>query len=74
MFKLIFNSLAAAVLLLAAVADANAVVCANGVARAGCAGPNGAVAVRKPVAVAPKPVVVAPAPRCAMVNGVRVCR
>ena len=30
---------------------AQAVVCANGVVRAGCAGPKGAVVVRKPVAV-----------------------
>ena len=29
--------------------DASAVVCARGVYRAGCAGPNGAVVVRKPV-------------------------
>ena len=29
---------------------ASAVVCANGVYRAGCAGPHGAVVVRKPVA------------------------
>ena len=29
---------------------ASAVVCARGVYRAGCAGPNGAVVVRKPVA------------------------
>lgn len=29
--------------------DANAVVCARGVYRAGCAGPHGAVVVRKPV-------------------------
>ena len=29
--------------------DANAVVCARGVYRAGCAGPNGAVVVRKRV-------------------------
>jgi hypothetical protein len=56
--------------------DANAVVCAAGVVRAGCAGPNGAVAVRRPVAVAPvvRPVVVAPAVACTIVNGVRVCR
>jgi hypothetical protein len=56
--------------------DANAVVCAAGVVRAGCAGPNGAVAVRRPVAVAPavRPAVVAPAVRCTIVNGVRVCR
>jgi len=54
--------------------EASAVVCARGVYRAGCAGPNGAVVVRKPVVVAPvvRPVVVAPA--CAWVNGVRVCR
>ena len=32
--------------------DANAVVCARGVVRAGCAGARGAVVVRKPVAVA----------------------
>ena len=29
--------------------DANAVVCADGVVRAGCAGPRGAVVVQKPV-------------------------
>jgi hypothetical protein len=56
--------------------SANAVVCARGVVRAGCAGPNGAVVVRKPVAVAPRAVVVTPAVRrnCAIVNGRRVCR
>jgi hypothetical protein len=59
---------------------AEAVVCARGVARSGCAGPNGAVVRRHGVVVAPRPVVVAPvvvAPRrCAWVwvNGVRVCR
>ena len=31
--------------------NANAAVCANGVVRAGCAGPRGAVVVRKPVVV-----------------------
>jgi len=41
--------------------DANAVVCARGVYRAGCAGPRGAVVVRHPV-------------RCAWVGGARVCR
>jgi hypothetical protein len=58
-----------------ATTDANAVVCAAGVVRAGCAGPNGAVAVRRPV-VAPvvRPVVVAPAVGCRIVDGVRVCR
>ncbi|WP_284313754.1 hypothetical protein [Labrys miyagiensis] len=49
--------------------SANAVVCARGVVRAGCAGPRGAVVVRKPVAVAP-----VVRPRCAIVNGRRVCR
>jgi hypothetical protein len=52
--------------------DANAVVCAKGVVRAGCAGPggaavagpNGAAAVRAPVAAC----------RYVMVNGVRVRR
>lgn len=56
--------------------DANAVVCARGVVRAGCVGTSGAAVVRQPVVVAPvvvrQPVVVAPA--CAWVNGVRVCR
>lgn len=83
--KTIAMSLSAALLMIAAVTNADAVTCANGVYRAGCAGPNGAVVARKPVAVAPAPkaVVVAPAPRpvvvtpaagCRYVNGVRVCR
>jgi len=83
--KTIVMSLSAALLMIAAVTNADAVTCANGVYRAGCAGPNGAVGARKPVAVAPAPraVVVAPAPRpvvvapaagCRYVNGVRVCR
>ncbi|MET4255296.1 hypothetical protein ABIC09_000218 [Bradyrhizobium sp. S3.12.5] len=44
--------------------DANAVVCARGVYRAGCAGPNAAVVVRRPVV------------RCTrvLVNGVYVKR
>jgi hypothetical protein len=37
--------------------EASAVVCARGVYRAGCAGPHGAVVVRRPVV---HPVVVAP--------------
>ena len=36
--------------------DASAVVCAEGVVRAGCAGPNGAVAVKKPAPVRKPPV------------------
>lgn len=58
---------------LAVPTEANAVVCARGVVRAGCVGPNGAVVARRPV---PRAVVVRPAPavRCATVNGRRVCR
>jgi hypothetical protein len=52
-----------------AISEAGAVVCARGVVRAGCAGPNGAVVARRPVVVAP---VVRPV--CTVVNGVRVCR
>jgi hypothetical protein len=44
--------------------EANAVVCARGVVRAGCAGARGAVVVRKPVAVC----------RTVVVNGVAVRR
>jgi|SRR6266571_4079730 len=44
--------------------DANAVVCARGVVRAGCAGPRGAAVVRRPVAAC----------RYVVVNGVRVRR
>ena len=40
----------ATVLSVAIVSDANAVVCAKGVVKAGCAGPNGAAVVtKKPV-------------------------
>lgn len=46
------------------VSPAEAIVCAQGVVRAGCAGPNGAVVVRKP----------APVTTCRIVNGVRVCK
>lgn len=46
------------------VPSANAVVCARGVARAGCAGPHGAVVARRPVV----------APHCVIRAGVRVCR
>jgi len=54
-----------AVLLLAALpVEANAVVCARGVYRAGCAGPHGAVVAHRPVV----------APRCYYRAGVRVCR
>jgi len=43
-------------------ADANAVVCARGVYRAGCVGPRGAAVVHRPVGGS------------AWVNGRRVCR
>jgi hypothetical protein len=70
-------------LMLSSVSVAHAVVCASGVYRAGCAGPNGVVAGRRSVVVAPRPIVVAPrrsvavapAPRhCRWRNGVRICR
>ncbi|GLH78252.1 hypothetical protein SSBR45G_31610 [Bradyrhizobium sp. SSBR45G] len=52
-----------------AVSDANAVVCARGVVRAGCAGAAGAVVVRRP------PVAAATAAcRTVLVNGVWVRR
>lgn len=63
-----------------AVTDAQAVVCARGVYRAGCAGPNGAVVARRPVYGPARPVVVTPAPvyrhgcRWVWINGRRVCR
>ena len=41
--------------------EANAVVCARGVVRAGCVGPGGVVAVRRPV-VAPRAAVVVGGP------------
>ena len=48
-----------------AVSDANAVVCARGVYRAGCAGAGGAVVVRRPPVAACRTVIV---------NGVAVRR
>lgn len=54
------KSLAIAILLTVATSSAMAVECAEGVRRAGCVGPRGAVEVSKPVASAPKEVVVAP--------------
>jgi hypothetical protein len=52
--------------------DANAVVCAKGVVRAGCAGPNGAAVVGPNGAAAVRaPAVVCP---YVIVNGVRVRR
>jgi hypothetical protein len=58
--------LAFAATMTAATTDANAVVCARGVHRAGCAGHRGAVVVRRPLVVA--------ACRRVLVNGVWVRR
>ena len=81
LMKSVLIALSATLLMLGAISDAQAVVCANGVRGAGCAGVNGAVAVPKgpevvsPPGAAPRaPVVVAPKPHCAMVNGRTVCR
>ena len=59
----IYAALGAVFLLAALPVEANAVVCAKGVYRAGCAGPRGAVVAHRPVAV-----------RCYYRAGVRVCR
>ena len=66
----------ALIVLMGSVLEANAVVCARGVYRAGCAGPNGAVVTTHRAVVTTGRAVVAPAARagCAWVNGVRVCR
>jgi hypothetical protein len=56
--------LAFAAFLILQSSTAGAAVCANGVYRAGCAGPNGAVVVRKPVPVC----------KWVWVNGVKVRR
>ena len=62
-------------MLLATVADANAVVCARGVYRAGCAGAHGAAVVHRPYGYGGA-AVVRPGygAYCRWVNGVRVCR
>lgn len=57
MQKLILPLLFAGSLVAMSTIEASAVVCARGVYRAGCVGPGGAVAVRRPVV---RPVVVAP--------------
>jgi hypothetical protein len=65
MKAILYAALGAVLVLAALPVEANAVVCARGVYRAGCAGPHGAV-------VAPRRAVVAP--RCYYRAGVRVCR
>jgi hypothetical protein len=74
MARLMLALLGGALLMLSGAPDAQAVVCARGVARAGCAGPNGAVVARRPPARA---VVVAPRHpyhrRCQWRGNRRVC-
>ena len=71
--KAIVYATLGALLLAAIPAEANAVVCARGVYRAGCAGPHGAVTTARPVAV--RPVAVRPVgAACVYRAGVRVCR
>jgi hypothetical protein len=60
--KKVLLSLFALGMIVADIPAANAVVCARGVYRAGCAGPRGAVVTTRPVA------------RCYYRGGVRVCR
>jgi len=56
------------------VSEASAVECVRGVARASCAGPNGAVVARRPAAAPAAVVAPVARPACAIVNGARVCR
>lgn len=67
MLKKIVLSLASGVFMLGMLSDAQAVVCARGYRGAGCAGPNGSVAVRRPAYVPPAKVVVVPPARGAVV-------
>jgi len=71
--KTVVSALLAFGLLAGTVAEANAVVCARGVYRAGCAGPNGAVVAHRPYGYAGA-AVVRPGVRC-YVNryGRRIC-
>jgi hypothetical protein len=59
--KYAISCLIVCVTMMVSAIDANAVVCARGVYRAGCVGPGGAAVVHRPVG-------------CAWVRGVRVCR
>jgi hypothetical protein len=69
--KKIASAVLALGLLAGTVAEANAVVCARGVYRAGCAGPHGAVVTHRPVYGA---AVVRPGVRCRIDRyGRRVC-
>jgi hypothetical protein len=66
--KAIVTAALGALLLASIPVEANAVVCAKGVYRAGCAGPHGVATTARPVAVRPV------AARCVYRAGVRVCR
>jgi len=74
--KTFVSGLLALGLLAGTVAEANAVVCARGVYRAGCAGPHGAVATTRPAYGYHGAAVVRPAygAHCYYRAGVRVCR
>jgi hypothetical protein len=63
LMKAILTAVLGALILAAIPVEANAVVCAKGVYRAGCAGPRGAVVTHRPVAAG-----------CYYRAGVRVCR
>jgi len=73
--KTIASALLVAGLLIGTVAEANAVVCARGVYRAGCAGPHGAVTTHRGYGYHGA-AVVRPAygAHCYWRAGVRVCR
>ena len=68
--KTIASGLLVLGLLIGAATEANAVVCARGVYRAGCAGPHGAVT----TGAYHRPAAAVVAPRCYYRAGVRVCR
>jgi len=72
--KTVVSALLALGLLAGTVAEANAVVCARGVYRAGCAGPHGAAVAHRPAYGYHGATVVHPTPRCYYRAGVRVCR
>ena len=73
MIKAVVAAVLAAGLLAGSVAEANAVVCARGVYRAGCAGPHGAAVVRRPYGYHGA-AVYRPGVHCYWRAGVRVCR
>ncbi len=69
----IASALLVAGLLIGTIAEANAVTCARGVYRAGCAGPHGAVTTHRGYGYHGA-AVVRPAAHCYYRAGVRVCR